>query len=518
MPREQTWHFTNRWRLEAVLTTRTPLRIGSGDTRGDTAIHPEGKTVEVATVVLDQARKPCIPGSAVRGLLRTWCESHLADMPLIERLFGSDSSTGNSGAGGRAECWDCTYRDRPQHSGLPGWRLETGTAIEASVAIDRLTRTARDRKLFHREVVVPGTRFDLVVTGTNLGADEVAVLVAALHAFNDAEHPITLGAGTGSGKGRVGLETLMLQQIAPADLLAWLDGCADPAAMPTYRTLTAAEQGPILAAAKGLRGGVGGSGIALDLRIRIDGPFLVNDPPPKPRPEVPIADRPAAHRPRRDHAGSTLLPARSVRGVLRARAERIIRTLGSHACRVDDPRAACAAVTDVAGVERLCLACRAFGAPGWRSPLGVSDFALIEERAAALRQEFVAIDRFTGGGVEGLKFSAAAAIDPCFGGRLELDLSRGEFWMAGLLALVLRDLCEGDLSFGWGAAKGYGAAVGQIDGWRLWGRGRLSPEWSTAFPDSDALPDAGVGLTTAVQGALAAAVRAFRDQVAGVPT
>lgn len=519
MSTDQPWRFQNRWRIEAVVETRTPLRIGSGDTHADATIHPDGKLVEVDAVALDADRRPCIPGSALKAALRVWAEARGVDEDLIGRAFGTDSRAGLSGRGGKFEVWDALL-EHSASAGEPVWRPERGLRVEASVAIDRLTRTARDQKLFHRRVVVPRTRFRLVVTGSNLDDDEVALLIAALRGFDDAEQPITLGAETGSGKGRLALVpgSLVLQRIDAQGLLAWLDDHTAEESEPSWRMLDEGAQAPILEAAAKLTGPAGGAGVALGVEIGIDGPFLVNDPPPRPAAEVRPEEREAAHRPRLDHDGRTLLPAKSVRGVLRSRAERIIRTLSSdtqrHACRVDDQRFACEAIRDPMEVARLCLACRVFGAPGWRAPLAVSDFTLVEERSSGQRQEFVAIDRFTGGGVEGLKFSAQPALGPRFSGRLELDLARSEPWMIGLLALVLRDLCEGDLCFGFGAAKGYGAAVGRIADWRLHGLERLPPAFSD-LAGLNSLPVSGSGLTDEVRTLIENTVSAFRDTLGG---
>ena len=98
-----------------------------------------------------------------------------------------------------------------------------------------------------------------------------------------------------------------------------------------------------------------------------------------------------------------------------------------------------------------------FGAPGWRSPLALSDFVPEEGACEIQTQEMLAVDRFTGGGREGAKYNAKAVIDPVFQGRIVLDRNRAPSFALGLLALVLRDLKEGELSFGWGSAgKGYG--------------------------------------------------------------
>lgn len=79
-------------------------------------------------------------------------------------------------------------------------------------------------------------------------------------------------------------------------------------------------------------------------------------------------------------------------------------------------------------------------------------------------QEFVAIDRFTGGAKDQAKFNALALYRPVLEGCLRVHtpaLSQNGW---ALLALTLRDLKEGDITFGFGAAKGYGTCTWQTTG------------------------------------------------------
>ena len=76
--------------------------------------------------------------------------------------------------------------------------------------------------------------------------------------------------------------------------------------------------------------------------------------------------------------------------------------------------------------------------------------------------EFIAIDRFTGGGADGAKFSLKPAIDPVFAWKVRIQLyerveSKTRASALGLLALLFRDIAEGDLTVGYGANKGYGS-------------------------------------------------------------
>lgn len=521
------WRFENRWRIEAILTTQTPLHIGSGEILMRADLDPEGKQeIEVSAVAFgypeqdgeQYPERPYLPATTLKGNLRAWLRRRDADKGLLNNVLGEDSREGASGRGGKIEFQDAVCLESPAGSRLSGWDDSRKTALEASTAIHRLTRTARENKLFHREVVPPQTCFRLILTGQNLAEDEIALLLAGLMGFNDPHDPVTLGAETGSGKGRLKLETeakpLAVFRCGRDELLQWLRQ-EHPPSPPTFYQLNQQELAELLEkAARLLPSGEGRPRVELDLVIEFTGPFLVNDPPGFIPPDTPPADKPPDHRPRRDHQGRTLLPAKSVRGVLRAQAERIIRTLGGHACRVDDPQHACKPVEHSADIKHLCPACLLFGAAGWRSCLDISDFTLESEAKGSFRQEFVAIDRFTGGSAKALKFEAEAALRPTLAGRLTLDLKRSESWMPGLLALVLRDLLEGDLTFGFGAAKGYGAGRGSIRRWRAPGADRSGQIRAIAAAlqiDTANLPQEGEGLIPEVKALLEHSITMFRE-------
>ncbi len=171
-----------------------------------------------------------------------------------------------------------------------------------------------------------------------------------------------------------------------------------------------------------------------------------------------------------------VLPGSGLRGALRSHAERIARTVAS--AKVKDKQRflqmcpACNPVEDRAdraltkcdklfdpdedvAAERLCLACRLFGSPRHGSRLKVMDAPLVGEPVWKAI-DFLAIDRFTGGGLDTAKFDAAALWRPRFAAQLYLE--EPQEWELGWLALTLRDLAEGRLSIGFGAAKGFGQA------------------------------------------------------------
>ena len=181
-----------------------------------------------------------------------------------------------------------------------------------------------------------------------------------------------------------------------------------------------------------------------------------------------------------------LLPGSSLRGVIRSQAEKIARTLttlkaSKKACskealehflqhcpacnplerRTDEPLANCDALLkgkvpsdqELKKDTQLCLACHLFGSSRLGSRLIIEDSEANENLTKKI-YDFVAIDRFTGGARDKAKFDAVTAIKPTF--KVRIHLENPKKWELGWLVLTLRDLKEGLLPIGFGAAKGFG--------------------------------------------------------------
>jgi hypothetical protein len=107
-----------------------------------------------------------------------------------------------------------------------------------------------------------------------------------------------------------------------------------------------------------------------------------------------------------------------------------------------------------------------FGAAGWRSPLEIPDFHLIDN-GAEYEQSFVSIDRFTGGAAPDRLFSASTRYKPVFQGTIQIDVTRLQdaevgTWAIALAMFLERDLREGDILIGSGAARGFGSCKWSI--------------------------------------------------------
>lgn len=483
------WPFRKRWRIEGCLITSTPLHIGSGQAFAHPDLEHEGGKVEVNAHAVDHTGLATIFGSTLKGCIRAWMDAAFdgaaagegtsgkaaqLNLPeLCEKVMGrgpGEKKGGSESVGGMAEFLDARMRIRITAApSLPYWNAGRQTWIEASNSIDRHTGTAADKHLVHTECVPAGVGFDLVVKGFFDNEDQVAILLAALEGFNDPERPILLGADTASGKGRMRWEPGKIFKMDAADVLEWVKNPGRNMAEKDMPALSSPEREEMFQKADGFVFPSTGEGVwSIPITLNFDSHFLVNDPPG----EREIADGTVIdgktkrktipdHRPRMDAQGGVILPAKSFRGAFRSQGERILRTLniaGKFACDPMDTKSSETCIKKIEHVkdnERLCLACRVFGAPGWRSPVEIGDFHLEPKDYEFEVQEFVAIDRFTGGGRDGAKFNARAIYRPVFTGILRIDGNKMPKEGLGLLALTLRDLKEGDITFGFGKAKGY---------------------------------------------------------------
>jgi CRISPR/Cas system CSM-associated protein Csm3 (group 7 of RAMP superfamily) len=440
------------WQLEGTLETVTPLHIGDGGVRYGkfrrSANNPDGEVEEASEIQTAAKRldnKARIPGSALKGVLRS---GFAVEDAGVRQVFGFQEEEPAIGQGGSVQFLDAVS-EQP---------LSWAQLVLGRTAIDPVSGAAQDRFLFHLELVPEETRFQVRIRGKafagELWQDAVALVDSMLRRFNDES--ITLGSGESNHWG----------------VCRWR--------LDAVRVLDAAERGKWLAAPKPLDSALGKlpdrkselnavtpvaetRANTIHLQLRFDGhSFLVNDPRKTGKKE-PGKDV-HAHAARRTADGKLLLPAESFRGVLAHQAARIARTKGKAGQRQPVKRDSSGALT-----ANLDSVTRLFGAAGWASVIQVRDFVEISRTGQPFplppqTHEFLAVDRFTGGGAEERKFDAEGGWQPWLAGRVTIDLKRlsatGKPEPAlGLLALTLRDLAEGDLSFGWGSSKGFGWAT-----------------------------------------------------------
>ncbi len=477
--------------ITATLKTCTPLHVGSG--RGNEAVDD--------LLRRDARGRVIIPGPSLAGALRAIatrlaprlgaevCQALQSNPPkdkacncLVCQLFGDINPQEEKGAASGLIVYDAVLGQDPR------------TVVRDGVGIDRVTGAAarKERLKFDLEVLPAGATFHLRMELDPYFDDEKALeLLAASLAEWRAGRGV-VGGRVARGLGAFALEDVSFKDETPKDvtaLVSFLKQGPDWRGKSRDKTWLTSQMQAARTSIVAWPNDAGKADIPVarswlmaEFILAADGPMLVNDP-------VRAAQGGFDHAPllaTYDKNARPVLPGSSLRGVLRSQAERIARTLatladggdGVHfkkscpACnpltaKKSDPVASCNSFIkalpaqerrelDKKGAEdELCMACRLFGSPWNGSRLRVEDAYLEPGTAPKLKvMDFLAIDRFTGGGRDGAKFDAVVLWKPRF--RVRLFLENPQPWELGWLALALRDLDEGLTAVGFGRAKGFG--------------------------------------------------------------
>ena len=238
--------FESRLEITADLVAETALRVG----KGGEAAEPTATDLPVLKDAMD---RPYIPGSSLRGVLRSHVERIVRALestpkdgrgacnPVLEDewcVSSDQMSDWRDKARGREGGDDWLAKQVWEHScrvcrvfGSP-WLAsrvritdlypdgEARTEVRDGVAIHRDKETVQHKYDF--ETVPAGTRFRLIITAENLDEAERGLLWLGLRELERGH--IHLGGFKGRGLGQVTLENLTLQEV---------DASARPA-LPAY--------------------------------------------------------------------------------------------------------------------------------------------------------------------------------------------------------------------------------------------------------------------------------------------
>jgi CRISPR-associated protein (TIGR03986 family) len=458
---------------------------------------------------------PCIPGTAIKGVLRAWADLFYRstdDQRRLNRIFGHRDTAANSAESGWAE-FTTAFLDESRAPDLsllsatvPYWRADRWTGIMSHVSIDPRTGAAARNLLFFDEFVPEGVAFAVEIHASRLDSRDIELLLAVLqHGSQHPTHAFQFGAHGANGWGRMEWHRHTVESRTPPEI--------KPGGL-VVGPKRLAFKAPSIP-----QPGEPPPHVAFEVTLDFLGPLLIDDkskakpPQTKEEREKRIASADAAAGRTADGrtnftclrraTGDTWLPASSFRGVWRSQSEFLLHSLlgaQTAAGASSEPKQPLAPST----IERL------FGDTGQRSRLRIEEFSeedfsmldadgneappeAIEENATEAvtrhrvqggpawrrarsqrKQDFVAIDRFTGGAADGFKFDATYADRPRLKTRVVLDLDGLEPADVALAAAALRDLCVGSATFGFGGSKGYGRAAGTI---HLNGYGGVNSDW-----------------------------------------
>lgn len=148
-----------RYEFSGDLEVVSPLHVGSGKFPKKGKAGQSGASApEVAAIVRDVNNAPYIPGSTIKGALRSIAEQLLKEKELVSALFGetkleTDGQMGSilfRGAtlsGDPPDCGEMPYADAPAIEVDQGG-LGAGVFVAARAKIDRAKGVADDHKLF----------------------------------------------------------------------------------------------------------------------------------------------------------------------------------------------------------------------------------------------------------------------------------------------------------------------------------------------------------------------------------
>ncbi len=390
---------------------------------------------------------PVVPGSSVAGAFRSYLERLTGVDCKLARGLPTRARAGEPacacplcglfgdvrpGLDSRARASRLTFCDSLVEN--------ASVRIADGVAIARGRGAAAERKKFDQEEVAPGAEVLVEVRGEGLGEEELDWVGSCYRALGSGH--LTLGGRGAQGSGRMTAEELSLRWRDPTlseHLIALVmhDGRQDVVWPERIEPFPGRES-------------LSNWEVKLLIALRPDSTFLVADPAE--------AIATGYDRAPRGGAGAPELPASSLRGALRSASERVLRSLKTtSACDPTDPSSSCAACARSGEPRERCLSCRLFGNEDWASWLRI----VVNPGPGASQAQpldHVAIDRFTGGAAEGLKFDTLSVTGACFEVILSADKLAAEdrLWVTGLLALTLNDLQQGRWQLGHGGARGHG--------------------------------------------------------------
>lgn len=387
--------------IRGELIALSDLHLGSGGTgeRGE-----DEKAIQVNELALDCAKRPILPGASLRGYLAAQVGE---ENPGFIELFGAARYSGDEQAGALR-----IYDGR-----LIG--AENEEIIRSRIAIEPVTRTAKENHLFNDILTPRGSRFHLEISLDNISNVALNTLLQALTSFNPDNPTGQMGQGKSHGRGQMQWQCCAIRGLSEEAFKTWLNS-DKPLQQAAWETINMPPANPR------------NQWRAIPLRYYFDSPILINDPAivsgKKNEPDLRFMRR----------GDKLLIPGSSIKGIFRARARRILLTLCGDNEKTDT------------------LTEQMFGGTDGMSIIRFYDVLAPVGKEEVHEQTMIAVDRFTGGVKDGAMINVEAARPKPAKGVVAMS-NQAEDWQRALWLYCLRDAMEGDLALGWGQARGFGA-------------------------------------------------------------
>lgn len=401
--------------MKGIIRAISPLHIGcDSDERSDD------------DVLRDRNGNPFIPATSFIGILRHAIHSSDTNVNIAEEQLNN--------------FWGYTDERESEQSAIKCSDLicvsHRGFTVRDGILINNVTGIVEPQKKYDYELVERGSEFKFSLEITmNDGNASLCKQIAATILFFLSGGTFFLGAKTNNGMGQLVLkqETLKIYQFKfseKRDVKNWLNNHLSPDNEINIDDL-------------GIPFEITQHNFKIELKMSPKNSFIVRSYPNSP--SMPDAVHISSQ-------NQPILPGTSIKGALRARAERIVRKINQMNPKVD-----------------MSLVHNLFGNVDDKDPTNnpIKGRIRIHESVlpdfVAELQHRIKIDRFTGGTIEGALFDSM----PLFQGGmkkrviLEIEVQRCSLEEAGLLTLLLKDLWTADLPIGGEKGIGRGVFIGK---------------------------------------------------------
>lgn len=386
-------NITGKIVIQGDIETFSPLHIGCGfGERSD------------LDVLLDSEGKPFIPATSLIGILQHAISSENPDFNENAKLFWgfTDDKIGKQSA---VKCSDLTAKSK------------TMCAIRDGIKIDNRTGIVEHTGKYDYEILESGAKFSLnMEMEYNQSSENFVKNMAATIFTILANGKLRIGAKTNSGFGAIKLlkdkaKVYLFDFSDKKDVYHWL--------VQDFSNKKAINPGEIGAGFE-----IADSRFCIDASFELKSSIIIRSYPVEP--EMPDAVHIHSN-------NNPVLTGTSIKGAVRARAERIVKTLG----KSDEFVKTLFGYVDKDKTRRAK-----------KGKVRVNEF--IMPKFVSEIQNRIKIDRFTGGTIESALFDSMPLFvdDSKKVIKIIIDVPNCSESEAGLLLLVLKDLWTGDLALG----------------------------------------------------------------------
>jgi CRISPR/Cas system CSM-associated protein Csm3 (group 7 of RAMP superfamily) len=405
--------------LEGVIELLSPAIIGSG--------RDENSDIDV---LKDSEGKVYIPATSFAGVLRHTIKLDDSYKGKLEHFWGTSKEEQNHQRLRQSSVRidDLLPNNNSDNNAGKNSDKNSKVVIRDGVKIDNTRGIAKEGAKFDYEVIEPGARFNLHIEVTLDGIEDdfkKSMLVTIINLLKEGD--IRIGAKTNSGFGKIHLvdEKICIFDFSKKeDVLRWLKQ--------NFTTVSKLK----------VENSEFDKFKIIPKTFTISADFVIKNSLIV-RSYIFDPDKPDIENIKSN--GKPVLPGTSIKGAIRARAERIVKTLGKPESVISD----------------------LFGEVDEKKKLAKKGRITVEETVIDGYPEEVQtrikIDRFTGGTIE----SALLETKPLFSKKdgkvinLKITIRDYKDHEAGLMLLVLKDLWTGDLPIGGEKAVGRGVLEGR---------------------------------------------------------